>query len=396
MPRINNLYFLVILILFFSCKSINTPKDIINKSIEALENIEYIKYASITNLSNPRDTSNLYRTIKSSWNVKINPKDSVIGAQYFQIYDDSSIDKGSECYDGDYRIITVFKSKMSNIIDCNLYPEKRKSLIAPFPVRVKSLLKYAIKDDSCQMNILAENKNTTSIRIEFLKKNVLTFSTNVELGRTDGSNSIYEIDIDKDTYLPTKLIYKSSYQVIKWSIGKINVNPSEKDEIIAMNTIPDGYIVSETPFVSNDVDLTGTQSPDFKLVNTKGDSIKLLDYNGRVILLDFTSIGCAPCQLAIPDLINLKDEYADMPFELISIESWVDRFSLEALKKHAIKNGINYVTTFGSRVTTEKFHVNGVPTFFIIDRNGIIKNQIVGYKKDSTKIELGNALKKLL
>lgn len=338
----------------------------------------------------------MYRTIKSYWKVKVNPEDSVIGAKYFQIYDDSSIDKGSECYDGDYRVLSVFKNERASIVDFNLFPKKRKSFIAPFPIRVKSLLEYAIKDDSCQISILTENKNSVSVKIEFFNKEVFSSKTYIEQSRSDGSNTIYEIYFDRDTNLPTKLTYKSAFQVREVSIGKIDVNPSDKEEIIAMNTIPEGYLISEHPTFSNDIDLTGAKAPNFKLVNANDVSIKLSDYQGKTILLEFTSMGCAPCQLVIPDLIKLKNEYSDKPFELISIESWVDRFSLEELKKLAIEKGINYVTTYGSRVTTEKFHVYGVPTFYIIDENGIIKNRIDGYTKDSTAIELRNILEELL
>jgi peroxiredoxin len=396
MPQKKQLYFLVILISFFSCVSILTPNDIITKSLETIEEIDYIEYSSITTLSAHRDTSNFYRTIKSSWKVKINPDDSVIGAQYYQIYDDSSVGKGSECYDGDYRVLNTFNNELSTIIDSNLNPEKIKSLIAPFHIRAKAILEYALKDDSCQINVLAESKREITVKIEFIRKNILSFSMKVEHGRGDGGNSVYEITFNKDTNLPTRLIYKSSYQVIEWGIGNIKVNPSERENIIAMNTIPNGYRITDNPQTSNDIDLTGTQAPDFKLVNSNGVSIKLSDYQGKTILLEFTSMGCAPCQLAIPDLIKLKNEYSDLPFELISIESWVDRFSPDALKKHAIEKGINYEATYGSRAISEKFHVYGVPTFFIIDKNGIIKKRFVGYTKDSTKMELGNILKELL
>jgi thiol-disulfide isomerase/thioredoxin len=107
-------------------------------------------------------------------------------------------------------------------------------------------------------------------------------------------------------------------------------------------------------------------------------------------------MGCGPCQLAIPELINIKDEFSTQSFELISIESWGHRYNLDVLREHKKEKGINYETLYGNSQTAERFHVFGVPTFFVIDKNGIINKRIVGYSKDSTEIELKNTKKLIL
>jgi thiol-disulfide isomerase/thioredoxin len=129
-------------------------------------------------------------------------------------------------------------------------------------------------------------------------------------------------------------------------------------------------------------------------MNVEGDSIYLADYIGKVVLIQFTSIGCGPCYESIIIMKNIKDFFNPDIFELLSIESYI--FDEEALLKYKEKHNLNYNFLIGNRNITSAYFLPGVPTFYIIDKKGVMKKVIVGFKKGITKSEIQTSLVDLI
>jgi cytochrome c biogenesis protein CcmG/thiol:disulfide interchange protein DsbE len=115
---------------------------------------------------------------------------------------------------------------------------------------------------------------------------------------------------------------------------------------------------------------------DFELTTSDGDTIRLSDYKGKVVVLDFWATWCPPCREEIPGFIKLKKDYESKGVEVIGVvvsDEWhkVDAF--------AEKYGINYPIVMGDPTVVRNYgNFQGIPTTFVIDQEGIIQVRKTG------------------
>ncbi len=118
--------------------------------------------------------------------------------------------------------------------------------------------------------------------------------------------------------------------------------------------------------------------------------VKLSDYKGKVVILDFWATWCPPCRKGIPDLVELKKEYKNKNVEIIGI-------SLDALTRGGLTqkdvvpfmkaNGINYPIAKGNdKVIIDYGGINSIPTSFIVDKEGYIIAYYVGLVDKQTLV----------
>ena len=137
--------------------------------------------------------------------------------------------------------------------------------------------------------------------------------------------------------------------------------------------------------------LGDNKAPDFTLVSLEGDLITLSDLRGNVILLNFWATWCGPCIMEIPDLNKLQEKYQDKGFEVVGIT--LTSGSPEQISKFAEDWGMNYkiltdiegneteivTNTYGQATGAP---ISGVPTSFIIDRDGYIVKTYIGPRSE--------------
>ena len=125
-------------------------------------------------------------------------------------------------------------------------------------------------------------------------------------------------------------------------------------------------------------------APDFTLKTLEGEEIALSKLKGNVILLDFWATWCAPCRESIPHLIHLHKTYQEKGFKVIGIS--VDKEKdVEALR-HFIKSmDIPYPVLLASDEVTRQYGVSGIPATFLIDREGKIREKVVGFNDTIAK-----------
>jgi thiol-disulfide isomerase/thioredoxin len=130
---------------------------------------------------------------------------------------------------------------------------------------------------------------------------------------------------------------------------------------------------------------------DFTLYSLDGKEVKLSDYLGKVVILDFWATWCAPCRKGIPDLISIQNEYKD---DLVVIGISLDQPSTQDELVPFIKSyGINYPVVLGNiEVSASYGNIQAIPTSFIIDQEGNIINKHVGLVPKSTLAEEINLL----
>ena len=132
-------------------------------------------------------------------------------------------------------------------------------------------------------------------------------------------------------------------------------------------------------------------APDFTLYTLKGEEVKLSDYLGKIVILDFWATWCAPCRKGIPDLISIQNEYKD---DLVVIGISLDQPSTQDDLVPFIESyGINYPVVLGNiKVSSAYGNIQAIPTSFIIDQEGNIINKHIGIVPKSTLVEEINSL----
>jgi peroxiredoxin len=114
------------------------------------------------------------------------------------------------------------------------------------------------------------------------------------------------------------------------------------------------------------------------LKDMDGNDVRLADYKGKVIFLNFWATWCGPCKLEIPHFVELQAKYRDkgVAFLGLSVDDPVDK-----LKPFAAQYKINYpiLVGLGQEAVQESFgEMVGIPVTFIIDRQGNVCRQHQG------------------
>src|SRR3954452_2013517 len=111
----------------------------------------------------------------------------------------------------------------------------------------------------------------------------------------------------------------------------------------------------------------------FTLKDTAGKDVRLADYRGKVLLLDFWATWCGPCKIEIPGFIELYDRYKSQGLEVVGVVL-LDKF--ENAKPFAEKMKMNYVVLNGDeqqdKIDDAYGPLFGLPMSFITSRDGRI------------------------
>jgi thiol-disulfide isomerase/thioredoxin len=125
-------------------------------------------------------------------------------------------------------------------------------------------------------------------------------------------------------------------------------------------------------------------APDFELTDIHGKKFALKDFRGKVVFLDFWATWCPPCIMSIPEVGKLHADYASKDVEVISISLDNDVSSvLNFVSKHHMSNRV--AMALDSGIDT-KYHINGIPAFFIINKQGKLANIWEGYNPQMTTL----------
>ena len=132
-------------------------------------------------------------------------------------------------------------------------------------------------------------------------------------------------------------------------------------------------------------------APDFTLADLKGQKISLSDLKGKVVLLNFWGTWCGPCKREIPDFVSLSKKHKKNGLEIIGVT--LSSGSPEKIQDFSQKWKINYtlltdingnetqsVTARYGQATSQP--ITGIPTTFIIDREGYIRKRYVGPRSE--------------
>jgi peroxiredoxin len=118
----------------------------------------------------------------------------------------------------------------------------------------------------------------------------------------------------------------------------------------------------------------GDEAPDFEVRKLDGSSVRLADFRGKYVLLDFWATWCGPCRAETPNLKGVYDAYGKDPkFAMLGLS--LDK-AVEAPKDYARTEGIawhqGFLGDWSKATLPARYGVEGIPAIFLIDPGGKI------------------------
>jgi len=132
--------------------------------------------------------------------------------------------------------------------------------------------------------------------------------------------------------------------------------------------------------------LHGKDAPDFDLQSLEGKNVKLSDFRGKAVLLNFWATWCGPCKIEMPWFVELQKEYGPQGFQVVGVA--MDEASAEDIAKFVRQMGVNYPILLGKEAVGQSYGGVGVlPTTFFIDRDGKLVAREFGLQSRSVFVD---------
>ena len=114
----------------------------------------------------------------------------------------------------------------------------------------------------------------------------------------------------------------------------------------------------------------GEQHPEYAAVSLDEDTIRLSDYRGEALLVNFWATWCKPCVAEFPDLIALKEELEPRGLRFLGVS--LDTRPTEEVQAFLYRHGVTWLNVIdrSNRVDAAFGWENGIPKTLLIDRQG--------------------------
>ncbi|MGI9303102.1 MAG: TlpA family protein disulfide reductase [Gammaproteobacteria bacterium] len=124
--------------------------------------------------------------------------------------------------------------------------------------------------------------------------------------------------------------------------------------------------------------LEGAAAPDFTLKSSNGYNMRLSEYRGQVVMINFWATWCGPCRQEIPVLNELHFNYKPLGFVMLGVN--LDEKPGKALHM-AQEMGMAYPVLFDQQKDVSRlYEIDAMPTTVLIDRDGTVRHVHRGYK----------------
>jgi len=393
--------FILLLSIVISCRTNNSSTVYLQKVLKNLEKIESASYSAQIEHWQPGDTllAGIYCILCKEFN---NPADTTIGASFLNYYCDTPT-KLDFAYDGKIRALIYHNEKRIVVDDFSVsrWQLPFRTIQPPFFNYTKNIIQYALTtNDSIVVDlqefdeyyyfklVINEDKQVEFFgKAHYMPENPYVWET----------TSIYELWISKSNNLTYKVRREQSHDISVETISNVELNKLSIADFNIYEHFPADYEVRQYGVRGErkESDLVGKKAPVWILNDKDEQSVSLSDFRGKVLLLQFTGIGCGPCLASIPFLKEIKDKYSEDKFELIAIETWVRKS--HSLQNYSNRNELNFMLLSGTDEVIKDYQTGGAaPVFFIIDREQIIRKIINGYGEEITGKDIIESLNELL
>jgi len=121
----------------------------------------------------------------------------------------------------------------------------------------------------------------------------------------------------------------------------------------------------------------GTVAPELTLTDLNGRTVRLSDYHGKVVLINFWATWCPPCRAEMPELVKLQREYAKEGLQIIGVTYPPEKKA--RVRRFAKSLKVNYPIALGTREIASRFSSEDIlPLTVVINRDGKVSDIISG------------------
>ena len=135
----------------------------------------------------------------------------------------------------------------------------------------------------------------------------------------------------------------------------------------------------------------GTEVHEFELPDLDGKMVKLSDFRGKVVFLNFWATWCKPCEDEMPSMQALYKKLPTDKFEIVAVS--VDNEPSDVVEAFVQKYGLSFTILHDKRgKVKERYMTTGVPESFIVDQNGFVAEKVTGPRDWNNEINIQTIL----
>ncbi|RUS45697.1 redoxin domain-containing protein [Cohnella sp. AR92] len=129
----------------------------------------------------------------------------------------------------------------------------------------------------------------------------------------------------------------------------------------------------------------GQLAPDFQLSDRAGNPVRLSDFRGRTVFVNFWATWCPPCKAEMPHMQRVYEEYKEQDVVILSVNLTTTEKKAAAVDHFVSEYGLTFPVVLDADGTVKQlYQVTAYPTTYVLDKQGIIRNKFTGAINDET------------
>ena len=382
---------LAVAVLLGACSTKQAPEAILKKALENVERIKVAGYELEEKVKAPyeKDWSSIRR---NKYVEQDNPQDTTIGASALHYDEDGNI---HSVYDGTNHAYFHHDEKrivVKDFLDAKSLSLPFRTYQPPFFNYVKSLIRYMLTtSDSIGLDV-KETKDDYIYKLAIYEDRQVEFfgraykmPEDPNIFSEEDAYSYYTLWIRKADAMPYRYLREMSHNVsdvtchqAEWDEEAVDSPIAAMDFILLHKNYKVHYVGKRDTDkeAEQNEPLIGKAAPEWTLKDIDGKAVTLESLRGKPTIINLTGLGCGPCIQSYPELVEMSKR-----FNVVSIESWGK--SAQSLRDYAAHHKITYPMLLGEDTVLNAYigTSRGVPVFFYLDENHIVRKVDRGYAK---------------
>jgi len=393
------LFLLIALILASGCRKQYSEKEFLTEVSDKLGRIKSATYFSTATASAPGDTLKFSEPRTQYVKIFINPDDTLVGSGSLQ-FKGADTTVMTDYYDGIARGSVNFEERYVKIDSFINDPYPFRLVYYPFYTKINEIIKYTLTTEDSISTVFTDYGDSLHFGLKIYNQHVYFHIRPIVIKNEyipEDEISRFDIWFRKDDGMPYRMRSSWHHTTYFEECHGATFNNTRDTYFTATDYFPDGYEIVQLRRDQKPPEtrtMTGITAPDWTLKDMDEKLVGLKDLKSKVVMIQFTGIGCGPCHMSLPFLRQLTGEFSEGDLSLVSIETWSN--NIEGIRRYVKANDLTHLFLLSEDAVTKAYGVKSVPQFFILDDKRVIRKVISGYSKDVTDKEIRAAINALI